>query len=47
MLLNGIIIIQDGLAALHIAAQNGYIQAVKVLIDHGAKVDIFDKVSWI
>ena len=47
VLLNGIITIQAGIAALHIAAQSGYIQAVEVLINHGAKLDILDKVSWI
>ena len=36
--------LQDGLTALHAAAANGEVEIIKLLVKHGAAVDIRDKV---
>ena len=37
--------LQDGLTPLMFAAQNGHNEAVKILVQHGAGVDMQDVVS--
>ena len=37
--------VQDGATALHVAAQNGHLRVIEVLIAAKAQVDVKDKVS--
>ncbi len=38
-------VFQEGKSPLHLACYNGYYETVKLLFDHGASVDLQDKVS--
>ena len=38
-------LIKDGKTPLYIACYNGHDKVVQVLLDHGVKVDVPDKVS--
>lgn len=37
--------LQDGSTTLHLAAFNGHIKTIEILMDAGATVDIMDNVS--
>ena len=39
--------LQDGVTPLMVAAQNGHNEAVKILVQHGAGVDMQDVVSTV
>ena len=39
------LILQTGSTAIHIAAQNGFAEVVRLLLEHGTDVDIPDSVS--
>ena len=36
---------QNGTTALHQAAQSGYADVIRILLDHGADIDVPDSVS--
>ena len=47
MIVSEVFMLQSGDTALHLAAMGGEVEAVEVLVDCGAAVDIINEVNFI